>query len=193
MKKSALRLISLLFIAVPANRLSVWIWPSLPPAASFMSTAISLILLTAMALDLLRPLIIVCELTPCSTKSRTSLSISPASTTTEVVPSPTSASWERAISVRTRAAGWTMSRSYIHWKTIFQQRGACLRHLYCTSEKTNLHHRRAVICNRLLAVCIYHQQISSVGTKGALDRGLDRNAGIDVREDLSLSLRGIRA
>lgn len=103
---------SLLFIAVAAKRLSVSTFFSWVSAESSMSTAISLTLLTAIAPALRRPFMIVCELTPCSTRSRTSFKISPANTTTEVVPSPTSASWERAISVRMRAAGWTISKSY---------------------------------------------------------------------------------
>lgn len=74
-------------------------------------TEISLILFTAIADALLRPLLMSWELTPCSTCSFTSLRISPARTTTDVVPSPTSASWDRAMSTRMRAAGWTMSRS----------------------------------------------------------------------------------
>lgn len=87
-------------MAVAASLLKVSL---LFPSPAF--TAISIILLTAIAEALFSPLIIVCELTPCSTNSLISLSISPASTTTEVVPSPTSASWERAMSVRIRAAG----------------------------------------------------------------------------------------
>lgn len=104
---------SLLFIAVAANLRRVSTFFSSLPAESIMSTAISLTLLTAIALAVRRPLTMVCALTPCSTSSRTSLKISPARTTTDVVPSPTSASWERAISVRIRAAGCTISNSYI--------------------------------------------------------------------------------
>ena len=59
---------------------------------SVVFTAISLILLTAIDDALRRPLMIVCVLTPSSTDSLTSLRISPARTTTDVVPSPTSAS-----------------------------------------------------------------------------------------------------
>lgn len=112
-KKSEFLLINLLFIAVAANFRRVSIFCSSLPAASMMSIAISLTLFTDMALALRKPLMIVCALTPCSTRSRTSFKISPARTTTDVVPSPTSASWERAMSVRMRAAGWTMSKSLI--------------------------------------------------------------------------------
>ena len=108
-KNSEFLLINLLFIAVPARRLKVSIFFSSLPEASNISIEISLILLTAIVPARRRPLMIVCVLTPCSTESRTSLRISPAKTTTEVVPSPTSASCERAMSVRIRAAGWTMS------------------------------------------------------------------------------------
>lgn len=108
MKKSVFRLISLLVMAVPASlaRVSLWL-------ASSVLTAISLTLLTAIWEALLRPLMMVCELTPCSTCSLISLRISPARTTTDVVPSPTSASCERAMSTRILAAGWTMSRSFM--------------------------------------------------------------------------------
>ena len=108
MKNPVFLLISLLLIAVPANLLKV---SRLLP--SLVLTAISFTLLTAIAEALRRPLMIVCELTPCSTWSLISLRISPASTTTEVVPSPTSASCDLAMSVKIRAAGWIISRSYI--------------------------------------------------------------------------------
>jgi hypothetical protein len=115
-KNPVFLLISLLLIAVPANLLKVSLL--LP---SLVLTAISLTLLTAMADALRRPLIIVCELTPCSTWSLISFKISPASTTTDVVPSPTSASCDLAISVRIRAAGCTISRSCILSATAPQQ------------------------------------------------------------------------
>lgn len=106
-KKSALRCISLLLIAVAASFLKVsLLFPS------DVLTDISLTLFTAIAEALLRPLMMVCVLTPISTCSLTSFNISPARTTTDVVPSPTSASWDRAISVNILAAGWTMSSSY---------------------------------------------------------------------------------
>lgn len=100
MKNPVFLLISLLLIAVPANLMRVSLW--LP---SLVLTAISFILLTAIVEALRKPLIIVCELTPCSTWSLISFKISPAKTTTDVVPSPTSASCDREISVRIRAAG----------------------------------------------------------------------------------------
>ena len=96
-------------MAVAANLLSVSL---LLPSSVQMQ--ISLILLTAIAEANLRPLMMVCELVPCSTCSLTSFSTSPAKTTTDVVPSPTSASWDRAMSVSILAAGWTMSRSYFY-------------------------------------------------------------------------------
>lgn len=108
MKNSVFRLISLLVIAVAASLLSVSRW-----FASSVLMAISLILLTAMVEAFRRPLTMICELTPCSTCSLISLRISPASTTTEVVPSPTSASCDLAMSTRMRAAGCTMSRSFM--------------------------------------------------------------------------------
>jgi hypothetical protein len=74
-------------------------------------TEISFTLLTAITDARRNPLMMTCVLTPCSTNSLTSFKISPAKTTTEVVPSPTSASWDRAMSVRILAAGWTMSSS----------------------------------------------------------------------------------
>ena len=82
---------------------------------SVVLTEISLTLLTAMVEARRTPFLSICVLTPCSTASLTSFSISPASTTTDVVPSPTSASWDRAMSVSIRAAGWTMSSSYEGW------------------------------------------------------------------------------
>ena len=102
-KKSAFRCISLLLMAVAASFLKVSL--SFP---SFVFTAISLILLTAISAPFRRPLMSVCVLTPFSTCSLSSFNISPANTTTEVVPSPTSASCEMAMSVNIRAAGCTI-------------------------------------------------------------------------------------
>jgi hypothetical protein len=112
-KNSVFRLMSLLVMAVPASLLSVSLL-----FASFVLIWISLILLTAIVDALLKPLIMICELTPASTCSLISFRISPARTTTEVVPSPTSASCDRAMSTRIRAAGWTMSRSFLESGTV---------------------------------------------------------------------------
>lgn len=60
----------------------------------------------------LYPLIILFGATPSSTNVFASFSNSPANKTTEVVPSPTSSSWELAISTNTLAAGWIISNSY---------------------------------------------------------------------------------
>lgn len=59
-----------------------------------------------------KPLMIVCTPTPSSMYGRTSFKISAASRVTDVVPSPTSASWARAMSTSVRAAGWTISNSF---------------------------------------------------------------------------------
>jgi hypothetical protein len=56
---------------------------------------------------------ITCGWTPSSMKGLASRRNSPASTTTLVVPSPTSASCERAMSTSVLAAGCTISRSFI--------------------------------------------------------------------------------
>lgn len=137
-KKSALRCISLLLIAVAASFLRVsLLFPSV------VLTDISLTLFTAMAEALLRPLMIVCGLTPCSTCSFTSFSISPARTTTDVVPSPTSASCERAMSVNILAAGWTISSNYRSG----QRSGRGKDH-----DALYLHNCCAVIGDRLLAI-----------------------------------------
>jgi len=107
-KNSVFRLINLLDIAVAASFCSVSLLSSV-----LILTAISLILFTANLLAVRRPLTIICELTPSSTNAFASFKISPARTTTDVVPSPTSASCDLAISVNIRAAGWTMSNSYV--------------------------------------------------------------------------------
>mmetsp|Transcript_31008 Transcript_31008/g.77568 ORF Transcript_31008/g.77568 Transcript_31008/m.77568 type:complete len:272 (-) Transcript_31008:65-880(-) len=80
------------------------------PATGTCSTSI---LATASAQAWRKARTIVCACTPSSTKGLASRSNSPASTTTEVVPSPTSASCERAMSTSVLAAGWTMSRSFM--------------------------------------------------------------------------------
>ena len=58
--------------------------------------------------------------------------------------------------------------------------------------KTHFHHRCSIVCNRLLAIVVDKQQVTSVRTESALDRGLHRNTGINVRNNLTLSLRCIR-
>lgn len=61
-----------------------------------------------------------------------------------------------------------------------------------TNESTgvgpHLHDRRAIIGNRLLAVLVHHQQVSTVGAQRRLDGGLDRQTGIDVGDDLAFAL-----
>lgn len=74
-------------------------------------TLISSSFFIARFLPSLKPLMIVCTPTPSSMYGRTSFKISAARRVTEVVPSPTSASWARAMSTSVRAAGWTISRS----------------------------------------------------------------------------------
>ena len=142
MKNSVLRLINLLVMAVPASLLSV----SLLFASSVLIW-ISLILLTAIVDALLRPLMMICELTPCSTCSLISFKISPARTTTDVVPSPTSASCDRAISTRIRAAGWTMSRSFL----MSEPNQIC-----CRRTHAHLHDRCSIVGNSLPPVRIHH-------------------------------------
>lgn len=127
---------------------------------------------------------------PCSTCSLTSLRISPARTTTEVVPSPTSASWDRAMSTRIRAAGWTMSRSCCSQRTgssVHAMRGRGRGR----GRRANLHDRRAIVGNRLPAVLVHHQQVAAVGTQSGLHRALNRQTGIDIRDDLALALGGV--
>jgi hypothetical protein len=147
-KNFELRWMSLLLMAVAASFMSVSRW--LPSAVS---TAISMILLTARFDALRRPLMMVWLLTPCSTKSLISFSISPAMTTTDVVPSPTSASCERAMSVRMRAAGCTMSRSCAVLD---------VAHVL-VQQYSYLHDCGAIICDRLLAVHVHHEQVTAVG------------------------------
>jgi hypothetical protein len=56
-----------------------------------------------------------------------------------------------------------------------------------------LHDRRAVICNRLLAILVDHQQVAAIGAQRRLDGGLDGQTGIDVGDDLAFALRGVGA
>jgi hypothetical protein len=176
-KKEVFLLISLLLIAVPANLPKVSLL-----LLSLVFTAISFTLLTAIAEALLNPLTIVCELTPCSTWSLISLRISPASTTTDVVPSPTSASCDLAISVRIRAAGCTISSS-----CICQSRTGEGRY------PSYLHNSSAIICDRLSAIRIHKQQIPAVRTQRTSYRRLHSYTSIDITDDLPLSLRRICA
>lgn len=154
-KKSALRCISLLLMAVAASFLRVsLLFPSV------VLTDISLTLFTAIAEALLRPLMIVCVLTPCSTCSFTSFNISPARTTTDVVPSPTSASCERAMSVNILAAGWTISSSY----QPSQRKGVAIG-----CDPPYLHNCCTVVGNGLLAICVYHKKVPAIWSKRTFD------------------------
>eukprot|EP00734_Pompholyxophrys_sp_LG126_P000608 Pompholyxophrys_sp_v1_NODE_331_length_742_cov_32.136827.p2 type:complete len:139 gc:universal NODE_331_length_742_cov_32.136827:275-691(+) len=77
--------------------------------ARLMGTAISRMRARARRLASRNAFMIMCEETLSSKKDLHSFNNSPANTTTLVVPSPTSASCERAISTRVLAAGWTTS------------------------------------------------------------------------------------
>ena len=78
-----------------------------------MSTATSDSLFEINPTALRTPRAIVWGCNPSSTKGFTCLSISPASNTTDVVPSPTSLSCDIEISAKTRAAGCTISKSFM--------------------------------------------------------------------------------
>lgn len=54
-----------------------------------------------------------------------------------------------------------------------------------------LHDSRAIIGNRLLAILVHHQQVTTVGAQRRLDGGLDRQTGIDVGDDLALALGSV--
>mmetsp|Transcript_26813 Transcript_26813/g.50076 ORF Transcript_26813/g.50076 Transcript_26813/m.50076 type:complete len:282 (+) Transcript_26813:992-1837(+) len=110
-KNSFCLAISFEFKAVLAQRSR----SSLNFLGSFLSTliAISSILARAMAEAFLKPLIMTWGCTPSSMKPLTFFRSSPASTTTEVVPSPTMSSWLFAMSTRVPAAGCTMSNRLI--------------------------------------------------------------------------------
>lgn len=129
---------------------------------------------------LLSAFMITWELTPFSTWSFTSFNISPASTTTDVVPSPTSASCERAMSVSMRAAGWTMSKSY-----------AGLAELNMESQRPHFHNRCAIVGDGLLAVCINEQQVPAIWAECASNSILYRKTCVDVGYYLSLTLRRV--
>lgn len=162
-KNSVFCLINLLVMAVAANFFSVS--RRLP---SLVLIAISLILLTANCDALLKPLMMIWELTPCSTWSLTSFKISPARTTTEVVPSPTSASCDRAMSTRIRAAGWTISRSFadmLAYGLFMPSRMSYMtRCVKSFGVASNLHDGGAVVGDGLLAILINHQQVPAVRT-----------------------------
>mmetsp|Transcript_40927 Transcript_40927/g.92113 ORF Transcript_40927/g.92113 Transcript_40927/m.92113 type:complete len:270 (+) Transcript_40927:955-1764(+) len=90
--------------AVPANTSSIARDPS---RSTF--TAMSLRCWTPATAAVRRPCMMICGWTPSSTKGFTCLRICPAKSTTDVVPSPTSASWDMEMSTSVLAAGWTMS------------------------------------------------------------------------------------
>lgn len=54
-----------------------------------------------------------------------------------------------------------------------------------------LHDSRAIIGNRLPAILVHHQQVTTVGAQRRLDGGLDRKTGIDVGDDLAFALGGV--
>ena len=56
-----------------------------------------------------------------------------------------------------------------------------------------LHDGRAVVCDRLSAILVDEQQVTTVGTECALDCRLDRGACVDVGNDLVLALRLVGA
>ena len=56
-----------------------------------------------------------------------------------------------------------------------------------------LHHSCAIIGDGLLAIAVNKQEITTVGTQGALDCGLHSNAGVDVGDDLAFTLGSIGA
>jgi hypothetical protein len=54
-----------------------------------------------------------------------------------------------------------------------------------------LHDSRAIIGNRLLAILVHHQQVTTIGAQRRLDGGLDRQTGVDVGDNLAFALRGV--
>jgi hypothetical protein len=60
-------------------------------------------------------------------------------------------------------------------------------------SKTYFHYCRSIVGDCLLAVAVNKQQVSSVRSESALDCRLHCDTGIDIRKNLALSLRGIRA
>ena len=60
-------------------------------------------------------------------------------------------------------------------------------------SRTYLHYRGAIVGDGLSALIIDQQQVPTIGAQRALDRRLHRQTGIDVGDDLTLSLRSIRA
>jgi len=56
---------------------------------------------------------------------------------------------------------------------------------------SNLHDSGTVVGNSLAAILINHQKVTAVGTQSGLDGSLNSETGIDVGDDLSLSLGGI--
>lgn len=58
---------------------------------------------------------------------------------------------------------------------------------------SHLHHCRSVVCDGLAAIAVHKQKITTVRTEGALHCGLHSNTGVDVGDDLTLSLRSIGA
>jgi len=55
-------------------------------------------------------------------------------------------------------------------------------------ERGYLHYGGAIVCDRLSAIFVYHEQITAIWTKCALDCRLHCETGIDVRNDLTSAL-----
>lgn len=58
-------------------------------------------------------------------------------------------------------------------------------------DASNLHDSSTVIGDSLAAILINHQKVTAVGTQSGLDGSLNSETGIDVGDDLSLTLRSI--
>lgn len=54
-----------------------------------------------------------------------------------------------------------------------------------------LHDRGSIVCDRLPAVLVHHQQVAAVRAERRLYRLLHGHAGVDVGQDLALALRGV--
>ena len=54
-----------------------------------------------------------------------------------------------------------------------------------------LHDRGSIVCDRLPAVLVHHQQVATIRTERRLYRFLHSDAGVDVGQDLALALRSV--
>ena len=116
--------ISLEFSAVPATFSSITRFCS--ESVSEMVTATELSVSSAFFRPARMPRMITWECIPSLMNSLAFFRISAASSTTVVVPSPTSASCAWAMSTRVLAAGWTMSRSFMMLAPSFEITGFCV-------------------------------------------------------------------